>query len=205
MHWRTGEGNGNPLQYSCLENPRDGGAWWAAISGVTQSQTWLKWLSSSSSNVWHGAKANAPILWPPDWRDLAAAAIDSEVACVVVKNPPADAGDARWIPGSGRSPRVENGNHFSVLDWKIPWTDEPGSLQSLWSQSIRPNWAHAQTKIWNDSTEQLVAFYWVLLWFDFSKLVTQFLWHYCYFSNLHVCKNRELPRSYASLDISVIW
>ena len=42
------EGNGNPLQYSCLENPRDGGAWWAAIYGVAQSQTWLKWLSSSS-------------------------------------------------------------------------------------------------------------------------------------------------------------
>ena len=33
------EGNGNPLQYSCLENPRDGGAWWAAVYGVTQSQT----------------------------------------------------------------------------------------------------------------------------------------------------------------------
>ena len=45
-----GEGNGNPLQCSCLENPRDGGAWWAAISGVTQSRTWLKWLSSSSSD-----------------------------------------------------------------------------------------------------------------------------------------------------------
>ena len=43
-----GEGNGNPLQCSCLENLRDGGAWWAAIYGVTQSQTRLKWLSSSS-------------------------------------------------------------------------------------------------------------------------------------------------------------
>ena len=43
-----GEGNGNPLQCSCLENPRDGGAWWAAIYGVTQSQTQLKRLSSSS-------------------------------------------------------------------------------------------------------------------------------------------------------------
>ena len=40
-----GEGNGNPLQCFCLENPRHGGAWWAAISGVTQSQTRLKWLS----------------------------------------------------------------------------------------------------------------------------------------------------------------
>ena len=44
-----GEGNGNPLQHSCLESPRDGGAWWAAISGVTQSRTRLKWHSISSS------------------------------------------------------------------------------------------------------------------------------------------------------------
>ena len=44
----TGEGNGNPLQCSCLENPRNRGAWWAAIYGVVQSQTWLKQLSSSS-------------------------------------------------------------------------------------------------------------------------------------------------------------
>ena len=40
-----GEGNGNPLQCSCLENPRDEGTWWAAVCGVTQSRTWLKWLS----------------------------------------------------------------------------------------------------------------------------------------------------------------
>ena len=46
-----GEGNGNPLQCSCLENPRDGGAWWAAVSGVAQSLTRLKWLSSSSSST----------------------------------------------------------------------------------------------------------------------------------------------------------
>ena len=45
-----GEGNGNPLQCSCLENPRDGGAWWAAVSGVAQSLTRLKRLSSSSSS-----------------------------------------------------------------------------------------------------------------------------------------------------------
>ena len=46
-----GEGNGNPLQCSCLENPRDGGAWWAAVYGVAQSQTRLKRLSSSSSKL----------------------------------------------------------------------------------------------------------------------------------------------------------
>ena len=45
----SGEGNGNPLQYSCLENPMDGGAWWAAVYGVARSRTRLKRLSSSSS------------------------------------------------------------------------------------------------------------------------------------------------------------
>ena len=55
-----GEGNGNPLQCSCLENPRDGGAWWAAIYGVAQSRTRLKWLSSSISRYnW--------IKWQDSW------------------------------------------------------------------------------------------------------------------------------------------
>ena len=48
--WCTGEGNGNPLQCSCLENPRGSGAWWAAVYGVERSRTQLKWLSSSSSS-----------------------------------------------------------------------------------------------------------------------------------------------------------
>ena len=46
-----GEGNGDPLQCSCLENPRDRGAWWAAVYGAAQSRTRLKWLSSSSSGL----------------------------------------------------------------------------------------------------------------------------------------------------------
>ena len=53
-----GEGNGNPLQCSCLENPTDGGAWWAAVYGVAQSRTRLKRLSGSSSATWE-----APTLW----------------------------------------------------------------------------------------------------------------------------------------------
>ena len=47
--WCYGEGNGNPLQRSCLENPRDGGAWWASIYGVTQSQTRLKQLAVAAA------------------------------------------------------------------------------------------------------------------------------------------------------------
>ena len=54
-----GEGNGNPLQCSCLENPRDGGAWWAAVCGFAQSRTRLKRLGSSSSMLqWRPGAAN---------------------------------------------------------------------------------------------------------------------------------------------------
>ena len=60
MYWRR---NGNPLQCSCLENPRDGGAWWAAVYGVAQSRTRLKWLSSSSSIHCCGSKTQLPPLW----------------------------------------------------------------------------------------------------------------------------------------------
>ena len=75
-----GEGNGNPLQCSCLENPGDRGAWWAAVNGVAQSRTRLKWLSSSSSSkalppfsylpppsAWYGVPAcsvTSNSLWP---------------------------------------------------------------------------------------------------------------------------------------------
>ena len=84
----TGEGNGNPLQCSCLENPRDGGAWWAAVYGVAQSQTWLKWLSSSSRLLY--------------WTFQEA-----------LKNTFANAGDARdvgLIPGMEKSPGEGNGH-----------------------------------------------------------------------------------------------
>ena len=64
----TGEGNGDPLQCSCLETPRDGGAWWAAVYGVAQSRTRLKRLSSSSSSssaenhsrLWHHHQVSPP-------------------------------------------------------------------------------------------------------------------------------------------------
>ena len=61
MHWRK---NGIPLQCSCLENPREGGTWWAAVYGVAQSRTQLKRLSSSS-RVWEklGAELQMWICW----------------------------------------------------------------------------------------------------------------------------------------------
>ena len=61
-----GEGNGNPLQCSCLENPRDGGAWWAAVHRIAQSRTRLKRLSSSSSSNWRGNT----FVWPVNHKSL---------------------------------------------------------------------------------------------------------------------------------------
>ena len=69
----TGEGNGNPLQYSCLENPRDGGAWWAAVYGVAQSRTRLKRLSrssSSSSNLFLSHVLTSTTRTPPSCRQF---------------------------------------------------------------------------------------------------------------------------------------
>ena len=109
-----GEGNGSPLQCSCLENPRDGEACWAAVYGVAQSRTRLKRLSSSSSSSGKESVWNA-----------------------------GDTGDAGLIPGSGRSPGGEHGNplrgKFHV--WKIPWTEEPGGLWSKGPQRVGCGWA----------------------------------------------------------------
>ena len=71
-----GNGNGNPLQCSCLENPRDGGPWWAAVYGVAQSRTRLKWLSSSSSIDLEKYKLEQGTIW--NWTDPALPATASE-------------------------------------------------------------------------------------------------------------------------------
>ena len=90
-----GEGNGNPLQCSCLENPRDRGAWWAAVYGVAQSRTRLKRLSSSSSNeLFKGFKKLFNYL--KNYLKLISFPGGS-----VVKNLPANAGDSYSIPGLG--------------------------------------------------------------------------------------------------------
>ena len=68
-----GEGKGNPLQCSCLENPRDGGACWAAIYGVTQSRTRLKWLSSIYIYIYIYMKLMTPhsstLAWKIPWME----------------------------------------------------------------------------------------------------------------------------------------
>ena len=68
----SGEGSGTPLQSSCLENPRDGGAWWAAVCGVAQSRTRLKWPSSCS-----GVRQHPPPLRSILWQALVTARVSS--------------------------------------------------------------------------------------------------------------------------------
>ena len=91
------EGNGNPLQCSCLENPKDGGAWWASVSGVAQSPTRLKRLSSSSSS-------SSRLMGFTDGSD------GKESTC--------NAGDLDLIPGLERSPGGDHGNplQYSCLE-----------------------------------------------------------------------------------------
>ena len=67
----TGQGNGNPLQYSCLGNPVDRGAWWAAVHGVVQSRTRLKRVSMHACMHWRRKWQPTPVVLPgesPGWR-----------------------------------------------------------------------------------------------------------------------------------------
>ena len=120
----TAEGNGNPFQCSCLENPRDGGAWWATIYVVAQSRTWLKGLSSSS-RAYLGEGTGDPLQYS------------------YLENPMA--GGAWWAAVHGvagsrtrlsdftftfhfHALEKEMAAHSSVLAWRIPGTGEPGGL-----------------------------------------------------------------------------
>ena len=105
-----GEGNGNPLQCSCLENPRDGGAWWAAVYGVAQSRTRLKRLGSSRQQ---------------------------QQVMLVVKNLSANAGDMVSMSGSGRSPGGGHGNPLQYSRLESPM--DRGARQSTGLQRVSHN------------------------------------------------------------------
>ena len=101
----TGEGNGNPLQCSCLENPRDGGAWWANVCGVAQSQTRLKRLSSSNSSSIPISGLSALLLYSFCHSYLTRASLVAQS----VNNLP-EMGGPGSIPRWGRSPGEGNCN-----------------------------------------------------------------------------------------------
>ena len=72
-----------------------------------------------------------------EMQNVAVSFVIASLVAQMVKKPACKAGDPGSIPGSGRSPGEENGNPFSFLVWKIPWTEEPGGLQSTGSQRVR--------------------------------------------------------------------
>ena len=158
-----GEGNGNPLQCSCLENPRDGGAWWAAVSGVAQSRIRLKRLSSSSSILQLVAYLCVTTLryWCKPkhrWKKLQSESSwlkcffffliywyvfylfrDSLVAQIVKKLP---AMQETWVRSLGLEDPLEKGvaTHSSILAWRIPCTEELGGLRSMGLQRVGHDW-----------------------------------------------------------------
>ena len=144
-----GEGNGNPLQCSCLENPRDRGAWWAAVCGIAQSRTGLKRLSSSSSSsIWSlkifehirigTEKAMAPhsstLAWKIPWAEEPGR-LQSMGSLRVGHD---------WATSLSlftHSLEKEMATHSSVLAWRIPGTGEAGGLLSMGSHKVRHDWS----------------------------------------------------------------
>ena len=143
-----GEGNGNPFQYSCLENSMDRGAWWAIVLGVLKSQTWLKRLSThaflkcnSSKSLWLVAPnmfIDGNSLFSPTRGKILWILVNLKV----FMNPPAKE-VFEFNIWMGKIPLGKGiATHSSILAWRIPWTEKPGGLQSTGSQRVRHNWSN---------------------------------------------------------------
>ena len=132
-----GEGNGNPLQCSCLENPRDGGAWWAAVYGVAQSLTRLKRLSSSSSQS-YGEGNGTPLQYSCLENPMDGGAWKAAVHGVTEgRTRLSDFTFTFHLPALEK----EMATHSSVLAWRIPGTGEPGGLPSMGSHRVGHDWS----------------------------------------------------------------
>ena len=168
-----GEGNGTPLQYSCLENPMDGGAWWAAVHGVAKSWTRLsdftftfhfhalekEMATHSSVLAWKipgtgepgGLPSMGSNIFGHDWSNLAAAAAAAACPCwasqvaQMVKNQPAM--QEMWVQCLGWKDPLEEGmaTYSRILAGRIPWTEESGGLQSMGSQRVGHDWVTEHT------------------------------------------------------------
>ena len=116
-------GNGKPLQYSCLENPMDRGAWRATVQGVKKSQTRL---SHTHTHTHTHTRTN----------------LGASHVVLMLKEPTSQCGRLKrrsLIPGS-KDPLGEGmATHSSVLAWRIPWAEEPGRLQSIELQRVQHN------------------------------------------------------------------
>ena len=151
-----GEGNGSPRQCSCLENPRDGGAWWAAVYGVARSdmtdatqqqQGVCPALIQSVRNK--EVRSRGPCVQMkeglfPEKGEVGACCYGtlyhraSQVALLVKTRLPVQEARGTWVRSPGREDPLEEGmaTHSSVLAWRIPGTGEPGGLPSMGSRRV---------------------------------------------------------------------
>ena len=121
-----GEGNGNPLQYSCLENPMDRGAWQATVHEIAKSQTQLSTTTSTKDT----ACCNLDLVQPNFKK--------KRKGILAIMMP---AMKESWVQALGWGDPLEDGmaTHSSILAWRIPQTEEPGGLQSTGLQRVRQN------------------------------------------------------------------
>ena len=149
------EGNDNPLQYSCQEKPRDRGAWWAAIYGVAQSQTWLKRLSSSNSSSKFLFTPNACNLQCCEW-----------ITHTLLK--PRDAYESPFV-----AQHFQNCVSQSLVLGMLLWSENESVSHSVMSNSLWPHKLYLQALL---STEFFRREYWSGLPFFFpGDLLTQVL------------------------------
>ena len=130
-----GEGNGNPLQCSCLENPRNGGAWWVAVYGVAQSWTQLKRLSSSSSSngVWRYIPYELVFSF---WFLIGCCILFHTFPVYFTISP-----YFTTFQGGKYGMEKAMAPHSRTLAWKISWMEEPGRLHSMGSLRGGHDWA----------------------------------------------------------------
>ena len=149
---RIGEGNGNPLQYSCLENPRDRGAWWAAVYGVAQSRTRLKRLSSSRSR---DKQVSCKVIKLLDTtvrynRELLDTTGDPEGLVML---------NISWPHGWSKPAVISNMVPKFKVTWTDAWVTGAGLLcrpvhKSRWEGmlnyfcKVKDEWAHPEPTVW---------------------------------------------------------
>ena len=132
-----GEGNGNPLQYPCLENSINRGAWWATVHGVTKSQDW--------SNLAHIPRIISVYQW----------SLSHFIGSSEVKASACNAEDLGSIPGSGRSPGEGKGNPLQYSCLENPIDGGAWWLQSMGSQRVGHDWATMYMYIYYSGSQAL--------------------------------------------------
>ena len=141
-HWKKeryilyipGEGNGNPLQYSCLENPMDGGAW--GLQSTGSQRVGHDWATSLTHSLTLYSISNTLLCLGnySNWNPLKWA---SFLVAQTVKNLPAMWETQVWSLNQEDPLEKEMTTHSSIFAWRIPWTEVPGGLQSMESQRVR--------------------------------------------------------------------